>query len=847
MATVYLAEDLKHGRLVALKVLRPELAESIGPDRFLQEIRITANLQHPHILALHDSGEADGHLFYVMPYIEGESLKERLAREGELPIADAAQILKDVVDALSAAHAAGVVHRDIKPANVMLSGRHAIVADFGVAKALREAKVEEQLTTVGTSLGTPAYMSPEQAAGDEVIDARADVYAVGALAYEVLAGRPPFTASSHRQLLMAHITQRPDPVTDHRAAVPEGLAGAVMRCLEKRPADRWQRVEELLPYLEEAMASSGNLTPAGMTPARTGRGPGLWLRIGLAATALLASVVGYGLWTGTDAPPVEAPGATSDDAQRVRLSLLAPVTTDADSNFAFVGGALRDEMRRALTRHAPGVPVSFDDREGDAEETQVTHTISTRLSLRGDVLTVNLDVARADGQHLRTLSPISGSADSIPEVLARAADQAAVIGVLLDDARAGERALRFYTLPPTARVAALVTDMRRAQSSRRWSESTELAFRVLELAPDFPGAYLSLFFSLPQVGREAEWPALEARLEAMAGDMTRAEQLVMRVNLTPSLREAFADQAELADLTGGDVALAELGFHAIHVNQLSVAAAALDQVDWDGPHLRDFPFAWKLRADVLHLRGEFGPELDWIRAMEARFGASRALAELEIRALVGLDSVDAALERVGALRDYPIGPHQLWHSVEEAALELRRHGHRSAFADVLDEMTALVNEYPDLDPDVTNDDLDVGQTHYLRGDFEAAIPWFERAMEDPSTEIMGAAMMAIALEAVGRGSEAGAFEQRLLERLASPPPQGGQAERLRWNMSRRVAALPPAARGDVTETIRRLRAAFQANAAYYQSALDGGFLLHLRPEFEAVGNDPAFQNLMAPR
>ena len=223
MATVYLAEDLKLHRKVALKVLKPELAATLGPDRFLQEIDIAAKLNHPHILGLFDCGEADGFLYYVMPYIEGESLREKLAKEGELPVGDAVRILKEVVDALAEAHSSGVVHRDIKPENVMLRGRHALVTDFGVAKAVSEATGRQKLTTEGIALGTPAYMAPEQAAADPHIDHRADIYAVGAVAYELLTGRPPFTGTTQQEILAAHVTQSADPVTKYRESVSPAL------------------------------------------------------------------------------------------------------------------------------------------------------------------------------------------------------------------------------------------------------------------------------------------------------------------------------------------------------------------------------------------------------------------------------------------------------------------------------------------------------------------------------------------------------------------------------------------------------------------------------------------------
>src|SRR6266545_1640766 len=224
MATVYLARDLKHDRPVALKVLHPELAATLGPDRFLREIRTAARLQHPHILTVLDSGEAAGLLWYTMPYVQGESLRERLSREGELPIPEALRILREVTDALAYAHAQGLVHRDIKPENVLLAGSHAFVADFGVAKAVSAAAEGRDVTSVGLALGTPAYMAPEQAAADPHLDARADLYALGVLAYEALAGVHPFAGRPAPAMLAAHITEAPGPVQRRRPAVPGSLA-----------------------------------------------------------------------------------------------------------------------------------------------------------------------------------------------------------------------------------------------------------------------------------------------------------------------------------------------------------------------------------------------------------------------------------------------------------------------------------------------------------------------------------------------------------------------------------------------------------------------------------------------
>ncbi|HKI95450.1 MAG TPA: serine/threonine-protein kinase, partial [Gemmatimonadales bacterium] len=298
MATVFLARDLKHERRVALKVLKPELTAVLGPDRFPREIKIAAQLQHPHILPLHDSGEIEGFLYYVMPFVDGESLRARLKREGPLSVGEAVRILKEVVDALAAAHAEGIVHRDIKPDNVMLSGRHAIVMDFGVAKAVTAAG-GETLTTVGVAVGTPQYMAPEQAMGQGDIDHRADLYAVGILAYEMLTGEALFAGKSAQAVLSAHVIEPAPDVREARPEVPAPLAEAIGRCLAKQPADRWPSAEALLRALETvAVTPSGGMTPTDTRPVKpTPARPMMrrrWIA-GLAAAAVLL-LGGLGGW-----------------------------------------------------------------------------------------------------------------------------------------------------------------------------------------------------------------------------------------------------------------------------------------------------------------------------------------------------------------------------------------------------------------------------------------------------------------------------------------------------------------------------------------------------------------------
>jgi len=295
MGAVYLAEDLKHHRKVAVKVLRPELAATLGTERFLREIEVAARLQHPAILPLHDSGEAAGWVFYIMPWVEGESLRDRLARQGELPVEETVRILAEILDALAYAHDKGVIHRDIKPDNIMLAGRHALLLDFGVAKALTASAEPSFVTTTGMALGTPSYMAPEQAVADKEVDHRADLYAVGVVAYELLTGRRPFAGNTAQAIVAAQMTETPADLRTYRPAVPVGLAQLVMRALERRPADRWQSAGEMLARLEPFLGGSGERSRA--EPASVSRRWGKTAAVAAGALILAAAAAAFLLRT----------------------------------------------------------------------------------------------------------------------------------------------------------------------------------------------------------------------------------------------------------------------------------------------------------------------------------------------------------------------------------------------------------------------------------------------------------------------------------------------------------------------------------------------------------------------
>ena len=293
MATVYLAEDPKHSRKVAVKVMRPELAATLGAERFLREVEIAAGLSHPHILPVHDSGQADGLLYYVMPYVEGQSLQERLAKDAQLPVEDALRIAREVTDALACAHERDIIHRDIKPANIMLSRGHALVADFGIARAMSGGAA---ITATGLAIGTPQYMSPEQSTGGGGVDGRSDIYAVGCVLYEMLAGEPPFNGPTAQAIIARSLSEQPRALGSTRAGLPPALDGIVSKALAKNPADRYQTAEALGKALEDPSASSSpGYRPPDLPTYRPADGPS-----GTHAWALFAFValVTLGLFYG---------------------------------------------------------------------------------------------------------------------------------------------------------------------------------------------------------------------------------------------------------------------------------------------------------------------------------------------------------------------------------------------------------------------------------------------------------------------------------------------------------------------------------------------------------------------
>jgi len=418
MASVFLAHDVKHGRRVAIKVLHPELAAAVGPARFLREIETAAKLTHPHILSLHDSGERGGVLYYVMPFVEGESLRDRLTRERQLPLDDAVRIASDVADALGYAHEHGVVHRDIKPENILLSGRHAIVADFGIARAVQRAS-GDTLTATGVTLGTPQYMSPEQASAEHDVDGRSDIYALGCVLYEMLSGEPPFGGPTLQSVVAKHMTAEVPSLRTLRPTAPARLERVVTRMLAKSPADRYQDAASMLREFEgtkeTAFDAAAERAPehailAGVTDASNASEPRrlrvpLWIPL----VALVAAVGAFAIWHATNRADTRAPPQPLGASLR-SLAVLPFDDVGGTVESSYFADGITEEIIDAIGR-VPGLRVisrtsafAFKEKRGLTIR-QIADSLKVGAILEGSV--------RRDGNRLRVIARlIDVAADS---------------------------------------------------------------------------------------------------------------------------------------------------------------------------------------------------------------------------------------------------------------------------------------------------------------------------------------------------------------------------------------------------------------------------------------------------
>jgi tetratricopeptide (TPR) repeat protein len=644
MATVYLAHDLKHDRPVALKVLHPELTATLGPHRFQREIRTAGRLQHPHILGLHDSGEAAGRLWFAMPYAEGETLRDRLRREGELPVSEALQILRDLADALAYAHTHGVVHRDIKPENVILTPRHAMLADFGLAKAVSDAAGEAPggtLTSGRLAIGTPAYMPPEQALADPAADHRADLYALGVVSYEMLAGHP-FLGRSPAQLMAAHATERPTPLEQLRPTVPSWLSDAVMRLLEKRPADRLQSADEVLRLLDAVVTPrppAPTTVVAAPLPSRLPDRRARWIAAG--GLAMLALVLVVASLTNREPPP---------PVDRAVVAVAPFRVSGADSSLAYLREGMVDLLAAKLSgtaalraadprtllaawRHAAGGAGEL----AESDALRVAEQLGAGRLIDGDVVgtrqqvTINAVLRDAPGGSVGARASVEGSPDSLPRLVDRLAGQLLALA-------AGEGEQRLASLTSTS-LPALRAYLEGQALLRRgkFPESAEKFRLALERDSTFALAGLGHMRAVawtgdPQTGAEIAWryrAKLAARdrvlLNAYLGTRWPAPRLV---------RDILSAAERLVQMVPDDVeAWYTLGDHLYHYGPLLGIPDA---------HLR----ATEAFRRAVALDSSFAPALEHGATLALLLGDTAAARAAHARLL----RVDSTSTRVNAER-----------------------------------------------------------------------------------------------------------------------------------------------------------------------------------------------------
>ena len=409
MSRVFLATETTLGRSVVVKVLPPELAHAVSVERFRREIAMSARLQHPHIVPLLTAGETEGLPYYTMPFIDGETLRARLARVGELPLVDIVRVLRDVAGALAYAHEHGVVHRDIKPENVLLTRQHALVADFGVAKALSASTMAAwtSSTSLGIALGTPAYMSPEQAAADPTMDGRSDLYALGAMAYEMLTGAPPFGGRNAQATLAAHAGESATPVEIRRPTTPPLIAGLVSKLLEKRPADRPQTAQEVLDTLDSVLTTSGSMAPF---TARKQRRVPAWAIAAFAAVLVMVAI-GVAARRGKGVAGIGGMvGMASDgDIAPHSVAVLPFANVGKDTATEYFADGMADELTTALAR-VPGLKVAarssaFTFRDQTVGAQHVGKTLHVGDVLEGSV--------RREGGRLRVTAQLVSTATGL--------------------------------------------------------------------------------------------------------------------------------------------------------------------------------------------------------------------------------------------------------------------------------------------------------------------------------------------------------------------------------------------------------------------------------------------------
>ncbi len=846
MAVVFLARDVRHERSVALKVMKAGVVGSAGAGRFLREIRIAANLQHPHLLPLHDSGEVAGLLYYVMPYVEGESLEERLRRERQLPVGEAVRIALEVADGLAHAHERGLIHRDIKPANVMLSGGHALVADFGIARAMDEAGTEK-LTSTGLAIGTPSYMSPEQWEAATSIDGRADQYALACMLYEMLVGEPPFTGPTPQVILARHALDEVPSIRTARPSVPPGIDGVIRRAMAKVPGDRYPDLGAFSEATRRAIGgeiTEPSLLP-GSDPGRGRRAGSRWIAWSVATVlALVAAAIGVRFMR---------PGAAVARDARVVVGYFVDET--GDPSFAQVGKIAIDRITEGLldngamdvvppptalqaTRFVEGEVArgaAADPIRELAAETGSRMVVSGSYDVRGDSLVLAVTVSDVDGSGAPSLvDRVEGRSARGDPMEAIEAARDGVLGVFAlarDDRFEATRAPTYGAYLAFSRGLDDYIDRRFAEAIPRLRQATEID-------PSFVVPLVYAGLSYVNIGERARADSLVRVLEDMEGSLSAYHRHwldYLAAQLRGHRNAALEAMREAAAEAPGSKAVYNRAYVALQVNRPQEALDALLSLDPDRGPMRGWLPYWYVRLQARHMLGGYAEELADARSVRQRRPNARYSQQLVATALIGLgdvESVRALADSVAGLRlesdpIRPVVPGSMYH---ELALELQWHGHEEAarafFAKAEDAYARWEATYPDS----------ANLTAYLTrkasllhdaGRFEEALSLVEELERRSGGDVRLRGWRGVLLAALGRDEQALDID----DGLAGADLEGGYGE-------------IPLARARIHARLGDLDRAI----AFLQAAFDEGLPQPMHPDnnFRAFWHDQRLRALFVP-
>ncbi len=671
MATVYRARDLRHDRDVAVKVMYPGLAAHVGAERFLREIKIAANLTHPHIVPVFDSGSADGRLFFVMPFIDGETLRARLQRDGQLPLDEALGYARDVAEALDYAHGHGVVHRDIKPENILLAGDHALVADFGIARAVRLAEDgDTRLTQAGLVVGTPDYMSPEQASGTGEVDHRSDLYSLACVVYEMLAGQPPFTGPSAEVVARQHMSSAPRPISELRPTASAHVSAAIAKALAKAPADRFSRVNQFAQAL---------VTPSIVNlPLRRRRIT--WLVAAPIALVIVASLV-----TRLGRTPALDPN---------RVVVMPFENRTGDASLALLGSMAADWITQGLqeidvidvvptaTGIEPGPRVvgvaessALHNARAAGEATGAGTVVAGSYYRRGDSLVFQAQVIDADARRLlRAVVPLAVPATASGAVLdSLRARVVTTVAAALDQRLIGSPAA---SQPPSLAAYRAYVQGHRAfyhAGPMRMPEVLEFMYQAVALDSTFPDPRFFIVMAHWNLG---ERRAADSNAQLLLPFRARfgPRQRALLDWLIASLRgdRAGALRAQRARGPGPDLAV-----EAMYSNRPHESIEIL--TDLEDLSIPGLYFKWDALMEALHMVGDHRRELDQARRARDVYPDRLLMLRNELRALAALGQLDAVEHGLDeSLRLPAQGEVAVWELMLAVGAELRVHGYRDA-------------------------------------------------------------------------------------------------------------------------------------------------------------------------